>query len=139
MDTTAVLIDTNLFIEHIRAKDKASTALALLHSRRNTLLTSSIVAAELCYGARTPAMRGAVTTLLSITRIIAFTPAMALRMSSEVQRLKEKNAIIGFRDLAVACVALEEKLPVATHNRREFERVEGLILFNLGSVDQEAR
>ena len=134
MDAQAVLIDTNLLIEHIRARDKASTALARIHASRINLVTSSIVAAELCYGARTPAMHSAVATLLSITRVLSFTEAMAFRIATEVLRLKGKNAVIGFRDLAVAFVALEEKLPLATLNRKEFERVVDLRLFDLATI-----
>jgi predicted nucleic acid-binding protein len=98
------------------------------------LVTSSIVAAELCYGARAGEMRADVMTLLSIPRIIAFSDAMAFRLSWEAERLKAKNAMIGFRDLAIACVGLEEQLPVATHNQREFGRVAGLRRFDLASV-----
>jgi predicted nucleic acid-binding protein len=134
MDTAAVLIDTSLFIEHIRSRDKASTLLTRIHGRRHALVTSSIVAAELCYGARSSAMRSDVTTLLSITRILPFTETMALRLSFEAERLKARNAIIGFRDLAIACVALEERLSLVTRNQREFERVEGLDLFDVTAV-----
>ena len=134
MDTRAILIDTSLFIEHIRARDKASTLLARIHGSRRALVTSSIVAAELCYGARTVAMRADVMTLLSMTRIIPFSETMAFRLSWEAERLKATNAMIGFRDLAIACVALEERFPVATHNQREFERVEGLDLLDLATV-----
>ncbi|NOT01923.1 MAG: type II toxin-antitoxin system VapC family toxin [Phycisphaerales bacterium] len=128
MDARTVLIDTSLFIAHIRARDKTSTLLTRIHERRFTFATSSIVVAELSYGARTGAMRAEITTLLSFTRIIPFTEKMAFRLSWEAERLKAKNAMIGFRDLAIACSALEERLPVATLNRRDFERVEGLNL-----------
>jgi predicted nucleic acid-binding protein len=134
MDTRTVLIDTSLFIDHIRARDKGATALTRIHHRRHALVTSSIVAAKLCYGARTPAMRADVLTLLSITRIIPFTEKMAVRMSRESECLKTKNALIGFRDLAIACVAMEGRLPVATLNRREFERVDTPNLVDLASV-----
>lgn len=134
MDTRTVLIDTSLFIDHLRARDKTSTALTRLHQTRSALTTSSIVAAELCYGARTAAMRADVRTLLSITRIVPLTEKMAFRLSWEAERLKAKNAMIRFRDLTIACVALEERLPVATLNRREFERVESLDLVNLAAV-----
>ncbi len=134
MDSQAVLIDTSLFIEHIRARDKAGTLFARVHARHHRLVTSSIVAAELCCGARSQAARVDVMTLLSITRIIPFTETMAFRLSPEAERLKARNAMIGFRDLAIARVALEECLPVATHNQREFNRVPGLQLFDLAAV-----
>jgi tRNA(fMet)-specific endonuclease VapC len=134
MDSAAVLIDTSIFIEHFRARDKAGTPLTRIHQARHMLVTSSIVAAELCYGARSATARADVMTLLSMTRVIPFPESVALRISFEVERLKVKNAVTGFRDLAIACVAMEERLPLATHNHREFSRVEGLQLFDLTTV-----
>ena len=134
MESRNALIDTSLFIDHIRAKDKAATTLKKVHSAHITLLTSSIVAAELCYGARSKKMRSDVMALLSISRIIPFTEEMACRLSEEAEKLKLKNAMIGFRDLAIACVAMEESLPLATLNLRDFTRVEGLKLLDLTRV-----
>jgi predicted nucleic acid-binding protein len=134
VDPTSVLIDTSLFIEHIRARDKTFTVLMRIHDRRNLLATSSIVAAELWFGARSPLMRAEVAKVLSAVQVIPFTSEAAFQISLEAERLKVRNAMIGFRDLAIACVALLEGLPLATHNRAEFERVAGLTLFELGAT-----
>lgn len=133
MEPRKVLIDTGLFIEHIRARDKAGTFLARIHEQRNVLVTSSIVVAELCYGARTAVMQAEVVRMLSPVQVLPFTAEMALRLGIEAERLKARNAVIGFRDLAIACVALLRGLPLATLNRGEFSRVSGLKLFELPS------
>jgi len=130
VEATRVLIDTNLFIEHIRAKDKSTTPLARLQEQHHRLITSSVVVAELCYGARSSVMRAEVEKVLFGVEILAFTAEMALQLSIEAERLKLHGGVIGFRDLAVACVALTHGLPVATHNRTEFGRVQGLRLFD---------
>jgi predicted nucleic acid-binding protein len=129
MEATTVLIDTNLFIEHIRAKRKDSTPLARIQEQHHHLCTSSIVVAELCYGARSGLMRAEVEKVLFGMEILPFTAEMALQVSVEAERLKAAGGMIGFRDLAIACAALTQGLPVATHNRAEFMRVEGLRLF----------
>lgn len=131
MEATSVLIDTNLFIDHIRARDKASTCLSRIQAQRHVLVTSSLVVAELSYGARTSAMRAEVERVLYGVRILPFTAEAAFRVSVEVERLRARNAIIGFRDLAIACVALTSGLPIATQNKGEFARVDGLLLFDL--------
>ncbi len=131
METRTVLIDTSLFVEHLRARDKAATFLARIHEQRHRLVTSSIVVAELCYGVRTPALFAAVRQVLSPVQILSFTVDAALRVGVEVERLKSRNSLIGFRDLAIACAALESGLPVATHNRAEFGRMAGIELFDL--------
>lgn len=133
MGSSTVLIDTNLFIEHIRARNKSASLLARIQEQRNLLATSSIVVAELCDGARSPSMRAEVAKTLYGVDIISFTADMAFHVSIEAERLKRRNAIIGFRDLAIASVALVKGRPLATHNRKEFERVAGLRLFELGS------
>jgi hypothetical protein len=60
--------------------------LAGIQAQRHVLLTSSIVAAELCYGARTLAMPITVRELLAAVQILAFTAGDVLRVAYEVQR-----------------------------------------------------
>jgi len=131
METREVLIDTSLFIEHIRSRDKASTLLARIQELRHNLVTSSIVVAELCYGARSALARTAVEKVLFGVEVLPFTAEMAFQVSMEAERMRSQNILIGFRDLAIACVALRTGLPVATHNRAEFTRVPGLEIFEL--------
>lgn len=131
MEPRKILIDTSLFIEHIRERDKTSTMLARIQELHHRLVTSSVVVAELCYGARTPLMRAEVEKVLYGVEILPFTEEMALQVSIEAENLKARNAIIGFRDLAIACVALVSGLPVATLNRREFSCVNRLALFEM--------
>ncbi len=131
MAATRVLIDTNLFIEHIRARDKANTPLARIQQKRHFLVTSSIVVAELCYGARSDSARAAVDKVLLDVEIVPFTQEMAFQVAVEAQRLRAGNQLISFRDLAIACSALRIGLPVATHNHDEFSRVASLQLFPL--------
>lgn len=129
METTRVLIDTNLFIEHIRARRKDTTPLARIQEQHHRLFASSIVVAELCYGARSALMRTEDQRVLFGIHILPFTVEMAWQVSVEAERQKSKGGVIGFRDLAIACTAITENLPVATHNRGEFARVQGLRLF----------
>jgi predicted nucleic acid-binding protein len=131
MEPTNVLIDTNLFIEHNRARDKAVTPRARIQEEHHQLVPSSIAVAELCYGARSAVMRAEVDKVLFGVKIVPSTAEMAFRVSIEVERLKTRNAIMGFRDLAIACVALLNRFPIATRNQAEFGRVEGLLLFDL--------
>lgn len=126
MEPRRVLVDTSLFIEHIRSRNKTATSLARIHEQRHWLTTSSIVVAELSYGARTAVMRTEIERVLRPVEIRPFTARMAFRMSIEIERLKLRNQIIGFRDLAIAAAALAEGLSLATLNREEFDRVDGL-------------
>ena len=133
MEARRVLIDTTLFIEHFRARDKSATTLVRIHEQRHVLFTSTIVVAELCYGARNATQRADVIKVLARMRILPFTARMALRVSIEVEKLRRSNQITGMRDLAIACAALEAGLPVATKNQREFARVSGVRVFDLAT------
>jgi tRNA(fMet)-specific endonuclease VapC len=110
--------------------------LARIHEQRHWLATSSIVVAELSYGARTAAMRAEIEKVLLPVEVHPFTARMAFRMSIEIERLKSRNQIIGFRDLAIAAAALTEGLSLATLNRQEFCRVDGLELLDVVSDPQ---
>lgn len=135
MEAREVLIDTCLFIEHIRSRDKSGTLLARIQEKRHRLITSSIVVAELCYGARSAQARTLVDEVLFGVEILPFTAEMAFQVALEAERMRSKSILIGFRDLAIACVALRTSLPVATHNRAEFSRVSGLEVLELEAVE----
>ena len=133
MEAGPVLIDTNVFIEHIRAASKENTLLARLHDSRMRLLTSTIVVAELAYGARSRGMRSTVEDVLAPVTTIPFTADAAMRISIEAEQLRKRNALIGFRDLAIASVALTCDVPIVTHNQREFRCISALHLIDLSA------
>jgi predicted nucleic acid-binding protein len=103
--------------------------LARIHEQRHWLTTSTIVVGELCYGARTAVMREEIERLLYPVEVRPFSARMAFRMSLEIELLKSKNQVIGFRDLAIACAALIDHSSVATLNQADFQRVQGLRVF----------
>jgi predicted nucleic acid-binding protein len=122
-----VLVDTSLFIEHLRARDKASTHLHRIASEIR-VETCAIVAAELYYGATKLDLEEQVEAALRLVPICPFTVEMAARMSSIVRELRRKNRIQDLRDVMIAATALELGLPVATLNRAHFGSIAGLKL-----------
>lgn len=51
------------------------------------------------------------------------------KIASEIYLdLRAKNKLIEFRDILIAATALQHTMPLATLNRKHFERVEGLKL-----------
>jgi toxin FitB len=112
-----VLVDTDIFIDHLRGA-------APLVPGRNRLHYSVITRAELFAGSSATAI---VTRLLSPFREIPLDRDVAERAG----RIK-RELDIPMPDALIAASALEHRLTVATRNRRQFEGVRGLRLRSLG-------
>ncbi|MCE5228526.1 type II toxin-antitoxin system VapC family toxin [bacterium] len=130
MASRRVLVDTSLFIEHLRARDKMATHLFRL-SNESTIETCAIVAAEIFYGARQPEAEEQAKSVLFPFQIHAFTIEMALRASAIVQSLKKINKVQDLRDVMVAATALELGIDMVTLNRKHFEKIPGLRIKDL--------
>lgn len=122
-----MVVDTTVFIEHLRASDKTDTALGNLPDG-TSLHVSVVTLYELHLGATTPSKRQDVETLLRGTTPLPFTPQVAEEAARTYQDLRSRNQMIGHRDIFIAATALVHGLPVKTLNRKHFSRVAGLTL-----------
>jgi len=129
MEGRRVLADTSLFIEHLRARDKTATTLYRL-TRSVRIETCAIVAAEIFYGARTVRAEQQARSVLQPFIIHPFTAEMAGRQCAVMQGFAEVNCVPDIRDVMIAATALELSLPVATLNRRHFERLSAIELIS---------
>ncbi len=95
---------------------------------------SSITAAELYHGAalsREPEQElRRVQSLLDVLRVIDFGSDAAIAYGIVRASLERGGNLIGQFDMLIAAHALSEGATLVTHNMREFERVEGLLLEN---------
>lgn len=130
MANRRVLVDSSVFIEHLRARDKTKTHLYELENKAE-VETCSIVAAEIFYGARRIEAEERAWALLRPFPIHAFTLEMASRGSAIVRELMKTNRIQELRDIMIAATALDLGLPVATLNRSHFEKIPELKLKTL--------
>jgi predicted nucleic acid-binding protein len=108
-----VLIDTDIFIDHIRGS-------RLLPVRPGETWYSVITRAELFAG-RTKETE--VRRLLTAAREIPVESSIAERAGRLV-----RDAGLDLADALIAATALEHRLTLVTRNRRDFERVRGLKL-----------
>ena len=111
-----VLVDTDLFIDHLRG------AVPLV-AGRHRLHYSVITRAELFAGS---SATGVVTQLLAPFRELTIDRAVAERAG----RIRRDSAI-PMPDALIAATALEHHLGVATRNVRHFRAVRGLRLRSL--------
>jgi predicted nucleic acid-binding protein len=112
-----VLIDTDVFVDHLRGS-------AEIKPGRHRVHYSVITRAELFAGSTATDL---VTQLLAPLRELSIDRAVSERAG----RIKRESGI-RLPDALIAATALEHGLTVSTRNRRAFERVRGLRLRSLG-------
>jgi tRNA(fMet)-specific endonuclease VapC len=122
-----MVIDTWVFIEHIRAKDKLNTTLYLLPENIE-LFVSAVSMYELYMGATTIEKENDVRAITEDLQILPFTEAVAFQAAQLYHLLKKQNKLIEFRDIFIAATCLVNDLPLVTLNKKHFKRIEGLKL-----------
>jgi len=79
-------------------------------------------------GATNPEKEKDIHTLTDGLYILPFDDEIALKAGRIYHELRKKNQLIEFRDIFIAATCLIHELPLATLNKRHFERIEGLIV-----------
>ena len=123
-----MVVDTGVFINYLRTKDKSTTILQKL-SDEAELYISSITLYELYMGATSPQKWLDVKILTDDIPELVSSKNIAEKAAIIYQELKKENKIIEFKDIFIAATALIHDLPVLTTDIKHFTRVNGLKLF----------
>jgi tRNA(fMet)-specific endonuclease VapC len=132
MESRIVCLDTSIFIEYFRKKQKENTIFFKLSETNSKLVTTSISKFEI--------LRGSNASQQSFWNIIfekvetlpfalPFDDETSVIASSVYQDLKKSNRLIDPPDLFIASVALQHHLPIVTLNEKDFLKVNSLRLF----------
>ncbi len=126
------LLDTNIVIYVIKRRPRA--ALKRFNGEHGHMAVSSITLAELIHGAEKssdPARNLAVVEdFFARLSVLPYGEKAAWHYGSIRAGLEKSGKTIGVNDLHIAAHARSEGLTLVTNNRREFERVPGLVLDN---------
>ncbi len=122
-----MVIDTGVFIEHIRAKDKLKTTLFLLPDS-GELFISSVSVYELYMGATTAEKENDVRAITGDLQVLAFTDKVAYKAAQLYHLLRKQNKLIEFRDIFIAATCIVNDLPLITLNKKHFTLIEELKL-----------
>ena len=126
------LLDTNIVIYVIKRRPR--DALDRFNREQGHMAVSSITLAELIHGAeksRDPARNLAVVEdFFSRLVVLPCGEKAAWHYGSIRTTLEKAGTPIGVNDLHIAAHARSEGLTLVSNNRREFERVPGLVLDN---------
>ncbi len=122
-----MVIDTTLFIEHLRSKDKSKTTLFKLSSTRLRYV-SSVTVYELFAGATDASKMASIHYELQGLLILPFTTEIAEKAGEIFRDLRSRGQMIEATDIFISATALVNNLPVKTLNVKHFSRVQGLLL-----------
>jgi tRNA(fMet)-specific endonuclease VapC len=122
-----ILVDTSILIDYYRKTEKENSAWIALVRQGYTFAISAVTKYEI--------YSGATSTQLSfwsnIFKAIIILPFDELAADTAVtlnSALKKKRKQIDIADLFIAATAVSNKVPLATLNKKHFERIETLKL-----------
>jgi len=120
-----ILADTSVLIEYFRKGDKSRSELVRLYDQGHDICISAITHFEIYTGASVTQHDYWVTMLERIS-VLPFDAAVSSIAVTIDHDLKRRSKRLGMADLYIAATAVANGLPLATLNRKHFERVEGL-------------
>ncbi len=122
-----VMVDTSILIDLFRKTDKTNSRLVALVRQDYRYCISAITEYEIYSGA-TNAQHDFWQNLLSKIPVIPFDQKV-VKAAIEINiDLKKKRKLIDIADLFIAATAKAHNYPIATLNRKHFERIEGLTI-----------
>ncbi len=125
-----MVVDTNIFIDHLRAKDKLTTELFKSYSK-SELFISPVTIYELYMGVNSDEKKNYIELIIEPFRIYNFDKSTSLEAANIFIQLKKKNQLIEFRDIFIAATCIVHNQPLLTKNTKHFQRIEGLVLYEL--------
>ena len=125
MANKIVLVDTSLLIDLFRKTDKNNSALIALVRQDYTYCISAITEYEIYTGAALGQLEFW-DNFLQKTAVLPFDKAVAKVAVDLNGDLKRKRKQISIPDLFIAATAISNNLPLATLNRKHFDRIERL-------------
>ncbi|MDI9365346.1 MAG: type II toxin-antitoxin system VapC family toxin [Flavobacterium sp.] len=127
MADKVILVDTSILIDYYRKTDKGNTIWMGLVKQGYDFVISAITKYELFSGA-TESQLTFWNDVLQIISVIPFDSSCVDTAVTINQQLKRKRKQIAIADLFIAATAVTIGLPIATLNKKHFERVDELII-----------
>lgn len=125
MESSGMVVDTSVFIEFLRAKDKTKTTLFLIPDDEQIFI-SAVTLYELLMGASTADKVTDIKLLTEEIPVLPFNEEVAEKSAEIYHQLRQMNKMIEFRDIFIAATCLVNNLPVKTLNKKHFDRIQEL-------------
>jgi tRNA(fMet)-specific endonuclease VapC len=120
-----MVVDTSIFIEYLRAKDKKKSALFEIPDSTQ-LFISSVTMYELLMGAIDENKQKDIKLLTEDLPVLPFDESVSKKAAEIYHQLRLENNMIDFRDIFIAATCLVFELPLKTLNKKHFERIKQL-------------
>ena len=117
-----MVVDTSIFIEFLRKKNKTETVLFSLPENVQ-LAISSITLYELLMGATNKSKKEDIKLLTEDLLVLPFDRKVAEKSGEIYHQLRKENNMIEFRDIFIAATCLVYQMPVKTLNQKHFKRI----------------
>jgi len=127
MANKVIMVDTSILIDYYRKTDKNKTIWISLVRQGYEFAISSITKYEIYSGATKNQLQFWNDVLIAIS-VIPFDESSVDKAVEINNMLKRKRKQIDLADLFIAATAMNYNLPIATLNKKHFERIEGLNL-----------
>ena len=125
MERSKVVVDTCVFIDFLRAKDKKTTVLYNIPANKQIYI-SSVTLYELLMGATNEQKEEDIRLLTEGLVVLPFDEDVSRRASEIYHHLRKENKMIEFRDIFIAATCLVYSIPIITTNKNHFQRIQGL-------------
>lgn len=125
-----MVVDTNIFIDHLRAKNKLSTQLVNAYEN-SEIFISTVTIYELYMGVDSSEKSDYIELITKPFRVYNFDKPTSIVAGKIFRELKKKNKLIEFRDIFIAATCIANKQSLLTKNIKHFERIEELILYKI--------
>lgn len=120
-----VLVDTSILIDYFRKTEKSNSVLVKLFNQGYDFSISAVTEYEIYSGA-TQSQFSFWEEILKNTKVLAFDQLVVKVAVDANSKLKRKRKQIALADLFIASTAIAHNLPIATLNRKHFDRIDEL-------------
>jgi len=125
MESAVICLDTSILIDFYRKTDKSKSVLFKLTETYSSFVVSAVTEYELYLGNSEEQNVFWDKFFLQIT-VLPFDTKTAKKAVEIYKQLRKDNKLIEIPDILIAATALQNNVPIATLNKKHFERINGL-------------
>ena len=134
MESSRVVIDTDILIDLLKDREQARTLIRNLEKKNHVFCTTVINVYELYYGLHKIRQREkrlqSTEKLLRSLPILPLTPRSAQKAGHVFAALEAQGQSIGLGDVFIAAITLTKGYGLVTRNVDHFRKIEGLSIIS---------
>ena len=131
MENTLICLDTSILIDYYRKKDKSKSLFFQLTNKYSLFAVSAVTEYELYLG-NSQEQNIFWNDFFSQITVLPFDTYVVKQAVAIYKQLKQQNMLIDIPDIIIAGTAMQNNVPLATLNRKHFERINGLETITTG-------